>query len=382
MSFHRWCLICQVALVLISGQCTDFCSAQVYQSQPSYQNQYSVPAVQAYRSSQNSPVVLSSNRGVTIPWYQSLVKNREHDFGVVARASKQQHIFEFENTIGQELILTGVRTSCGCTKPAILTPTVKPGETGRIKAVLDTRSFHGAKGATLTVSVQKLGSVIEYGELQFAVKGKIRRDVVCNPGDVAFNDVLPSHDSTRNVRVSYAGNPQWKIVNVRSSSPNIAVSATEVSRNEKTRRIEYELQFKLDPSVPAGMINEFVTIETNDAKTTGMPIRVTGRVKPELEAAPIHLGILSQGKIVTKKWIVRGSGAFRVQQVKTNNPAIQFAESMGEKSVHILTYTLDTSQVGNIDDEISIVTTNSGQTATKVKFSAQIIPATTVSNKP
>ncbi len=72
-----------------------------------------------------------------------------------------------------------------------------------------------------------------------------------------------------------------------------------------------------------------------DAKTTGMPIQVTGRVKSELEAAPIHLGILSQGKIVTKKWIVRGSGAFRVQQVKTNNPAIQFAESVGEKSVHI-----------------------------------------------
>ena len=43
-------------------------------------------------SSYNSPVAPA-----TLPWYQTLTDKREHDFGTVARASKQVHVFEFEN---------------------------------------------------------------------------------------------------------------------------------------------------------------------------------------------------------------------------------------------------------------------------------------------
>ena len=68
----------------------------------------------------SSGVVPSSYSAVpatpaTLPWYQTLTDKREHDFGTVARASKQVHVFEFENNTGSDLLLNNVRTSCGCT---------------------------------------------------------------------------------------------------------------------------------------------------------------------------------------------------------------------------------------------------------------------------
>ena len=274
------------------------------------------------------------------------------------------------------MCLTGIRTSCGCTKPVILTSKVKPGETAKINAIFDTHHFHGPRGATVTVSVQKVGKSIDYGELQFSVKGQIRRDVVFSPGEIFFDDVTLTDDVVRAVRVSYAGDPQWQIVDVKSTSPKLTIEAKEVSRDLNSGRVDYDLLVKLDRKQSMGTFTEYVTIVTNDAKTTGMPIVVKGRVKPVIEAAPIRLGVLNQGKMIEKKLIVRGTNAFRIEQIITNKSEIQFAPAEGEKSLHLLIYTLDTSKAGTIDDELTIVTNTPGQRETKVKFSAQIVPAT------
>ncbi len=322
-----------------------------------------------------------TNGRIAIPWHQSLVKEREFDFGVVATASHQEHVFEFENTTESKLLLMSVRTSCGCTKPSVLTSEVEPGEMGRVKAVLETRKFQGKRGATLTVAVQKMGQTVEYGELQFAVRGKIRKDVVFNPGEVAFKNVSMTAESSQAVRVSYAGKPDWEITDIKSSSPHLTVESRETRRDLQTGRINYELIVKLDSSQPAGHLSEFLTIVTNDAKTTGMPIRVTGQVNPTLEAAPIKLGVISQGQKLRKKWIIRGESPFEIERIVANNPAIRFESSAGKKTLHIVNYTLDTSRLGKIEDEVTIVTKADSDSTTKVNFSAQIVAATMAGNR-
>lgn len=129
--------------------------------------------------------------------FQGLAKERSHDFGIVARGSRQEKVFEFVNTTGSNLTLTGVKTSCGCTKPKILTPEVKPGETGKLSAVFDTVNFYGNRGATLTVSVRKAAPGAQNGEIQFSVKGSIRRDVVLTPGEFSFDNVMVSQEADR-----------------------------------------------------------------------------------------------------------------------------------------------------------------------------------------
>jgi len=367
-------------LLLVST--SDSAIGQVYQ-------QNGVPIRQRVPYQSGVPYHAASPSGgipgtVQIPWYQSLVKDRNtHDFGVVATASLQEHIFEFTNTTGDDLYLNSVRASCGCTKPFILTPVVKAGETGQLKAVFDTKTFYGEKSATLTVPTQKVGTrnggqFVELGELQFSVKGSIRRDVVFSPGEIGFNHLASTDPVSQKVRVSYAGNPNWKIESTKTSNSNVQVEISEISRDLQAGRVDYDLTVSMNPAQEPGTFNDSLSIITNDPKTSGMSIALRGRIQSVLEAAPIQLGIVHQGTPLTKKWVVRSAHAFKVVQVQTNNPRLHFSPSEGEKAVHILTYTLDTSQTGSVEDEITLFTDATGQEQTKVKFSAQVVPATVV----
>lgn len=129
---------------------------------------------------------------------------------------------------------------------------------------------------------------------------------------------------------------------------------------------------------PAGSFNEFLTIITNDAKTTGMPVNVKGMVKPRIAVSPIQLGPVNEGQTIKKKLILQSSSAFAIKEIKSGDERIKFESVEGEKTLHILTYTLDTSIVGQIDQELTIFTSDPNQPVTKVPFSAQIVPATNV----
>ena len=313
-------------------------------------------------------------------WSHSLTKNNTHDFGVVARATKQEHTFEFENTTDGDLYLTSVRASCGCTKPSILTSHVKPGEVAKVKAAYDTLNFYGPRGATVTVSLQKSGSFVEYGELQFTVKGLIRRDVVMNPGEFSFAGLKVAEEAQRTGKLLYAGNPQWRILDVKSSNENISVSFSETERNPATGRVSYELVAKLNGNQRAGSIDDYLTIVTNDKKTTGMPIAVTGSIKELIEVSPIQLGVVNKGQKIRKRLILRAGNAIQIKDIQSSDPRINFEIPKEPKSLHVLTYTLDTSKTGMIDQTITIMTDDPAQPETKVPFSVQIVPATMAGN--
>jgi len=313
------------------------------------------------------------------PWYQKLTDHREHNFGVVARASKQVHVFEFENNTGADLYLKNVRTSCGCTKPLILTQHVKPLETARVQATFDTLKFYGKKGATLSVSMEKTGQYVEHAEIQFAVKGTIRRDVVMSPGQFDFQNVSVADQSQRTAKLWYAGNPNWKIIDVKSTNPNLSVEAKEISRDSATGKVSYELTVNLNRTQIPGQFCDALTIITNDPATSGMPIQVTGSVNTVVNVSPIALGVVNQGQSISKKLIVRSPEPISIDEIKCDCGKITFTPTKGKKTLHILTYVFDTSEPTEIDENITIVSTGDKQRITKVVFSAQVVESTMTS---
>jgi hypothetical protein len=312
----------------------------------------------------------------TSHWAQLLkFGDRMHDFGAVPTASKQEHVFEFENTLDEEIFLTGVRASCGCTKPRLLTQSVKPGETGRVLAVFDTLSFHGDKAATVTVSLQKHAPYTEYGEIQFSVKGRIRQDVVLNPSKIQFEGARPNEDSQRTVEVKYAGDSRWSITDVKSSNSNITVESREINRDLATGRVTYELLVKLSGEQPIGMFSDFLTLITNDQNPNSkqMVVPVEGNVQAILRSSPVRLGIIHKGDRIKRKIVVRGEQAFRIKEIVVGNQRIKVEPADGEKSLHILECELDTTDVGQVDCDIKVVADLPGLPMTTIPFSAQIV---------
>ncbi|GAB1453122.1 DUF1573 domain-containing protein [Draconibacterium sp.] len=90
-----------------------------------------------------------------------------HDYGTIAQGSDGAYEFKFKNDGKTPLILSNVRSSCGCTVPSWTKEPVAPGKEGSIKVVYNTHSI-GNFNKSVTVSSNAKNS-----EVILQIKGNV-----------------------------------------------------------------------------------------------------------------------------------------------------------------------------------------------------------------
>lgn len=295
-------------------------------------------------------------------WAQKMFKIVDHDFGTVARGAKAEFDFELENIYKEDVHVASVRTSCNCTIPTIINPDLKTWEKGKVRAIFDTRSYLGARSATVTVVIDKPFPA----EVQLSVKGFIRSDVVFEPGAADFGDIDLGKEAERTIKVKYAGRSDWRIVDVKT--PKHIDVRVEPTRRQGGR-IDYQMRVGLSKTAPAGNINNQLIIVTNDAKMTKIPFNVSGRVLSSLTVRPkaLSLGIVRPGDSVTKQIVVRGTVPFRIVDVQCDDKSFSFKPPAKKKPIHLIPvkFTAGTG-VGIVVRKINIVTDLANKKATCV----------------
>lgn len=81
----------------------------------------------------------------------------KHDFGTIAYKKEANYSFEFTNTGKSPLIISEVKTSCGCTVPEWTKAPIRSGEKGQIKITYDA-AFPGVFHKTVEVFYNGAGS--------------------------------------------------------------------------------------------------------------------------------------------------------------------------------------------------------------------------------
>ncbi len=98
------------------------------------------------------------------------------DFGDIHQGDKVEHVFQFENTGNEPLIITNVQTTCGCTAPNWPRDPVAPGQASEIKVVFNSAGKMGRQTKVITV-------------VSNTAEGRDRITIVTN--------VLPKKDDSR-----------------------------------------------------------------------------------------------------------------------------------------------------------------------------------------
>ncbi|MCC5943963.1 MAG: DUF1573 domain-containing protein [Bernardetiaceae bacterium] len=75
----------------------------------------------------------------------------EYDFGEIKQGESVTRIFKFENTGAYPLVISQVRTTCGCTAPTWPREPIAPGEKSEITIVFNSRGKMGKQRKTITV---------------------------------------------------------------------------------------------------------------------------------------------------------------------------------------------------------------------------------------
>lgn len=267
------------------------------------------------------------------PWAAKMVNKLDHNFETVARGSDTIYKFEFTNIYKEDVHLSSVRSSCGCTTPSIENNLIKTWEKAYVIAKFNTRTFTGVHSATLTVTIDKPFPA----QVQLRVHGNIRGDVVFEPGKVDFGTVDQGSPIEKVVSVKYAGRSGWRLNDVRSASDDLEVELTERPTNSSSRA-SYDLLVRLKPTAKPGILKEQLVLVTSDNQNPRIPLDVEGRVVPELSVAPANLvfGDLPKGVEVNKRLIVKGKKPFRVLNVSCQEEGFEFKTDGDSRDRHII----------------------------------------------
>ncbi len=313
------------------------------------------------------PIVLLGTALLAVPasaqeWAEKMFSVTSHNFGTVAKGSKTEFRFIYRNLYEEDVHVSSVRTSCGCTQPAITKKLIETHETGEIVASFNTRTFLGQHGATLTVTFDQPF----YAEVQLRVAGNIRGDVTFEPASVNLGNVDLGRGAEQVVRVTHMGSTPWEITDVRSANVNFEVLLSQPQHTGS--QSAYDLTLRLKPDAPAGYINDQLILVTDDPRASQIPMDVEGRVVAEVTVSPqlLALGNVLPGGSVTKNIVVRANRPFCVTGIVCNDGCLSCPAKETPAKVHILPVTFQAGDVGGQVERELTITTDLGDGAVPV----------------
>ena len=267
-------------------------------------------------------------------WAKDMFETTSHEFGSLARGAKAEFEFVLTNIYTEDVHISGVRSSCGCTSVRIGKPLLKTYEKGAIVASVNTRKFTGRKGATITVTLDKPFPAT----VQLHVSSHIRSDVVFEPGSVQFGAVDHGTEVEKSVTVTCSGRRDWRIVDVTSTNPHLSAEVDETKRGRG--QVAYELLVRLDDDLPPGQLHDYLMLVTNDGNSPQIPLAVEGVVESGITVSPasLFMGVLEPGQEVSKQLVVRGKKPFRIVSVTCDGGSFEFDTSTQTepKTLHLI----------------------------------------------
>ena len=238
----------------------------------------------------------------------------EHDFGELYEGDTVTTRFEFVNAGDKPLVVSRVKTSCGCTVAAEPEGEIAPGEKESIEV-----SFNSSKRAgKQTKDVSVFSNDPEQPMLKLRIEGTVVKQFWVEPERLFLGNLTKSATvEEKKVKVLWDAELDVEVTGIRPSHEQIQVSQKPL---EGENGVELTLSFgelatlatRTNNASPR--INHTIEIETNNEKFQGR-VFVSGALIPEVHVRPgvLSFGVVGRGsKPITKRVIVTGAKDFEL----------------------------------------------------------------------
>ncbi|NRR90749.1 DUF1573 domain-containing protein [Winogradskyella undariae] len=119
----------------------------------------------------NENVAVAAERDASAGDFAVLTLDKtEHDFGNIVNGTPVETIFKYTNTGNSMLVVSDIKSTCGCTVPSNFTKEVQPGETGQF-----TVKFNGRGNGKVTKSLTMTANT-EKGKIPVRITAMISAD--------------------------------------------------------------------------------------------------------------------------------------------------------------------------------------------------------------
>jgi hypothetical protein len=304
-------------------------------------------------------------------WADALFEEFSKDFGSVPRGPMLTHSFRVVNNTRGDVNINDLRVSCGCVSAVVLKGHLEPGESTYIVARMDTTRFTGLRSVTIYVRFNQPA----FEEVRLWVQANGRNDFSITPDTLAFGQLKRGGTPTASVLLSFYGNTDVQVSEVKCESNYIQPHFQEVRRSET--EVTYQVTARLRGDAPVGKWYTDVWVKTNNVGTAPIRVPLTVEVESALSVNPetVTFGPVKTQTESDRRVIVRGVKPFKIAKVEgTNDSLLVHVDSPQAKPVHVLTIKLKAGEPGELNRTLSVLTDLADDNKIDFRVSAQVVP--------
>lgn len=231
------------------------------------------------------------------------------DYGIVAKGDKLTWAFAVKNTGTADLQIIAARPACGCTV-ADFDKVIKPGETGKVTAEVDTASFNGpiAKSVTLETNDPVTPTA------QITIHATVKPYVEAYPAGFVRYSLLQGDAEMQTVTLYSEEAEPFEITKVEVPSEYVKVGYTKITNDaERVPNVGApgQAQYKVNitvggPDAKVGPLAEKVRIFTNSKHQPEYPVSISGVIRPPFRVEPtvMNFGEVAPNDVAASRAIV------------------------------------------------------------------------------
>jgi len=262
------------------------------------------------------------------------------DYGTVPKGDKLDWAFLVKNTGDADLNIISAKPGCGCTV-ADFDKVVKPGQTGKVTAHVDTTAFAGPIAKTVTLETNDPSTPTA----QLTIHAVVKPYVEAYPaGFVRFN-LLQGETDSQGVTLYSEEDEPFEITKVETPVDWIKVDTRKIDDAGqlapgvgRTGQAQYKLTISVGGNdAKVGPIAEKVRILTNSKHQPEYNVSVTGVIRPTYRVDPtgINFGEVAPNDTGATRTVTLHSNnlkqpeTFTVTKVESSSPSVQTALKPG-----------------------------------------------------
>jgi archaellum component FlaG (FlaF/FlaG flagellin family) len=290
------------------------------------------------------------------------------DYGTVPKGDKLDWAFVIKNTGDADLQIISAKPGCGCTV-ADFDKVIKPGQTGKVTAHVDTTAFAGPIAKSVTLETNDPASLTA----QLTIHAVVKPYVEAFPAGFVRYNLLQGDASSESVTLYSEEEEPFQITSIETPADWIKAEykkvddPSQIVPNGKPGQNQYKLNITVGgPDAKLGPIADKIHVVTNSKHQPDYYISVTGVVRPSFRVDPtgINFGEVAPADAAAMRTVLihsndlKSPDHFVVMKAVSAVPGVTAAVAPGaNKGDYVVTLQVTKdAKDGNLDGAVKIFT--------------------------
>ncbi len=199
-------------------------------------------------------------------------KELKWDFGNKKQGEVLTHTFRFENVGDEPLVISRVRTSCGCAAAILSKKELNPGEKGEIQVKFNTQGYYGEQNKFIYVESNDPSESVKQLMISASIEVPPSPKIELDSYTIDLGLVLEGEELSTEFNISNTGELELAVtpfhkdavffIRGRKLSPPLKVAAG------KTEQVEVRMPARKKK----GLVREFVRLQSNDQRRSTLSL--------------------------------------------------------------------------------------------------------------